>query len=179
MVPTRHFLHTSAFGSWTDFLSKRILLPTKYDAMPQIPDYVIQNIVRKNGPQSLSWNLGRLRLRRFMSVVRSHQLDYRERVPRWGRYCVACQKQDFKCWLTYTIKTLGEHLAKHERTPSNFIKKVPLEYSNTWERELQLNSKWPRTERLLVCKTDKLRQCSKEHWKHDDILACWNRHKFI
>ena len=161
-------------------LSKRLLLPMKYNHMQHMPDYVVQNCARQYRPPPLSWNVGRLRLRRFMTVVRSPQLDYRKRVPHWGRYCVACQEQDFSCWLTYTVETLEEHLVEHERSPGKFsIEKVPLEYSDARRRVLLLNSKWPRTERLLVCKWDKLRGCSKEHWTHDDILARWNGRKFI
>jgi hypothetical protein len=160
-------------------LSNRVLLPMQYNHMSHIPDYMVQNFVRGTKSLPLSWNLGRLRLRRFMTIVRSPQLDYHERVPRWGRYCVACQCQDFRCWLTYTVGTLEGHLVEHEKGSSHFIEKVPLEYSNTWKREPQLNSKWPCTEKLVVCKTDKSRQCSKEHWTHDDILARWNGCKFI
>jgi hypothetical protein len=160
-------------------LSNRVLLPMKYNHMLHIPGHMVQNTVRGLKPLPLYWNLGRLRLRRFMTIVRSPQLDYHERVPRWGRYCVACQEQDFRCWLTYNVGTLEGHLVEHERSSSNFVEKVPLEYSDVWERELQLNNKWPHTERLLVCKTDRLGNCSREHWTHDDILARWDGYKFI
>jgi hypothetical protein len=153
-------------------LSIRVLLPMEYNHMSHIPGNLIQNAVRGMKPLPLSWNLGRLRLRRFMTIVRSPQLHYRERVPRWGRYCAACQEHYFSCWLTYNVGTLEGHLVEHERSASDFfIEKVPLEYFDVWKRELQLNSKWPLTERLLVCKTDRLENCSREHWTHDDILS--------
>lgn len=159
-------------------LSNRVLFPMKHEFLSPTPDYMVENTVRESDPLPLSWNLGRLRIRRFMTVVRSPQLDYRERLPRWGRYCVACQEWDFRCWLTVTVETLERHLMDHERNPVYFKKKVPLEFSDTDTNEMQLNSKWPHVERRLVCKSGKSGPRWKELWAHDDILARWNGRRF-
>lgn len=126
-------------------LSNRVLLPSKYKDtyLSSMPDYVLQNFVRNRSCLPLSWNLGRLRSRRFMTVVLAPLIDRCERVPRWGRYCVSCQAYDFECWDIHTLDSMEEHLLQHE-SGGGFRKRIPLDFCRTWDRELQFNG-------LAVC----------------------------
>jgi len=160
------------------FLSNRVLLPTEYQFKFPTPDYIIENFACGQSPPPLFWNLGRLRIRRFMAVVRSPSLHHLDRIPRWGRYCLSCQEKDFMCWFTFTVEAFQEHLLDHERCPYLFPRKKPLEYSDTYKEQFQLNSQWPHVERHLVCKPSKSVPRFKELWTHEEILARWNSRSF-
>jgi hypothetical protein len=153
-------------------LSNRVLLPTKWEDWQATPDVLIQNFVRESS-LPLSWNLGRLRTRRFMTVVLAPLFDYGERISRWGRYCTSCLDKDFSCWDIHTVDSLEEHLAEHETDPHKFPNQIPLEFCDTWLHEPQFNKDWPHVERRLVRKTSRSAHTA-ECWTHEEFIAYCN-----
>jgi hypothetical protein len=160
-------------------LSNRILLPMQYEggSASSTPDHVIQNFVLSKSCLPLSWNLGRLRSRRFMTVVLAPLMDRCERVPRWGRYCVSCQPYDFECWDIHTLDSMEEHLLQHE-SGGEFPKRIPLDFGGTWDGELQFNKDWPYVEKRLVSRWDRSFHRHRGYWTHEEILARWDGYGF-